>query len=150
MNNKVVNRLNKSFKTLTVILLIIFLLLFLWDLRQFQFAVMRNISKNNQAIHNLQTELETVKSLNTNLVKLLATQKVKVDALQTNITEQLNTIEQPIIDNVARQTQTEQPQETVVEEGYTYLDFLPVEMMITVTSVLELARQMIMPRWSFS
>ena len=141
-------RVNKFLKILVVITLIILLLLLLLDMRAFQAAIIKNLDKQNQTIHNLQLELETVKVTNVDLIKHIASQQVRIselEVLQTNTTEQLTPIEQPIVHIERPELATEN-----IKTERMYLDYIPYEMITVVVSALELGRQMIMPKWNMN
>lgn len=100
----------------------------------------------NQTIHNLQLEFETLKVTNVNLIKQIAWQQSRIKELETServIVEQLTIPEQPIIHSVPVDTPQTTPETS-------YLDYIPHEMIIVVVGALELARQVIMPKWKFN
>ena len=147
MKRKPVDWVNKLLKILIVALVILLILLLLRDYNLHKFAVAKNLDRTNQTIHNLQLEFETLRVTNVNLIKQIAWQQSRIkelETLQTNTTEQLTIPEQPIVHTVPVNT----PETTAVPEKKTsYIDYIPHEMIIVVVCMLELARQILMPKY---
>lgn len=140
------NWVNKLLKIIIVALVILLILLLLRDFQLHKLSVARNLDRTNQTIHTLQTEFETLKITNANLIKQIAWQQPRIKELETServIVEQLTIPEQPIIYSVPVDTPQTAPETS-------YLDYIPYEMIIVVVGALELTRQVIMPRWNFN
>ena len=149
MKRKPVDWVNKTLKLIIVALVILLLLLMLRDLSLHKVAFAKNLDRTNQSIHNLQVEFETLRVTNVNLIKHIGMQQARItelEALQVNTVEQLTSVEQPVIHNIP----VNAPQTTPEKKQVTYLDYVPFEIITVVVGTLELARQIIFPRYSLN